>query len=96
MPTHKYRLTLERAEARPEDPGREALALEFESHDDIFEILSRTREQEPLSEADRRELTVGLKLFSDVMLRNRDLPMFRDLQPHFGAFMKALKGRSTR
>jgi hypothetical protein len=91
-------LTLEHLTARTEggahDPG--SLTFEFESHDDIFEILSRRREDDPMSEADRRELTVGLKLFSGVMLRNRELPMFRDLQPHFGEFMKALKVAATR
>jgi hypothetical protein len=93
MSAHRYRLALVRIPAEGEDrsQGAPSLAFEFESHDEVFELLARPGHPE-LGEEDRRELVVGLKLLGGVMLRNRELPMFRELQPHFGAFMKALKG----
>jgi uncharacterized protein DUF3861 len=96
MLAHRYRLTLEHLATRREGETlhTEPLTFEFQNHDDIFEIVSRMQHQEGLSEGDRQELAVGLKLFSEVMLRNREHPLFRDLQPHFAAFMKALKERA--
>lgn len=34
---------------------------------------------------------LGLKLFSEVMLKNRKDPLFEEITPAFGAFMKKLK-----
>jgi hypothetical protein len=34
---------------------------------------------------------VGLKLFGETLLENKDLPLFKDFMPHFGQFMKTLK-----
>ncbi|MGL4410083.1 MAG: DUF3861 family protein [Zoogloea sp.] len=34
---------------------------------------------------------VGLKLFGEVMLENRQHPLFADFLPQFGQFMKQLK-----
>ena len=38
-----------------------------------------------------KSFAVGLKLFSEVMLEHKNLPLFKDFMPHFGQFMKALK-----
>ncbi|QRK11449.1 DUF3861 domain-containing protein [Archangium violaceum] len=95
MLAHRYRLTLEHLATRREGETlhTEPVTFEFENHDDIFEIISRMRRQEGLSEGDQQELAVGLKLFSEVMLRNREHPLFQGLQPHFRDFMKTLKER---
>ncbi len=34
---------------------------------------------------------IGLKLFREVMLHNRDSDVFKELDPHFSEFMKAFK-----
>jgi hypothetical protein len=36
---------------------------------------------------------IGLKLFSEVMLKNRNHPLFEEFLPAFGVFMKKLKGK---
>ena len=36
-------------------------------------------------------LAIGLKLFGEVMLTHKEHPLFAELAPHFGAFMKRLK-----
>jgi hypothetical protein len=37
------------------------------------------------------EFALGLKLFSEVMLKNRQHPIFEDLLPAFKVFMEKLK-----
>lgn len=36
---------------------------------------------------------IGLKLFSEVMLENKDHPLFEDFKPAFVQFMKKLKSK---
>ncbi len=37
------------------------------------------------------EFAIGLKLFSEVMLKNKDNPLFEEFRPAFGALMKKIK-----
>jgi len=34
---------------------------------------------------------VGLKLFGETLLENKDIPLFKEFLPQFAHFMKALK-----
>ena len=43
------------------------------------------------SEEESTEFALGLKLFTEVMLRNKKHPLFEDLRPHIVDFMKKLK-----
>jgi len=45
------------------------------------------------NKTDNVEFIVGLKLFSEVMLRNRNNPLFEDFSHSFRDFMKKLKGK---
>ena len=38
------------------------------------------------------EFAIGLKMFSEVMLRNKDNAMFEEFLPEFKKFMQKLKG----
>ena len=44
-----------------------------------------------LDDQDIKALVIGLKLFSEVMLKNKDSKPFKELLPHFKDFMKELK-----
>ena len=44
-----------------------------------------------LDDQDTKALVIGLKLFSEVMLKNKDTEPFKELLPHFKDFMKELK-----
>lgn len=69
----------------------EPLIFKTGNHDDLFTIPGLTKNRNDLSTADATALTIGLKLFSEVMLEHRGHPLFQDFQPHLVNFMKLLK-----
>ena len=72
-------------------PGKE-LTMEFENHDEIFDIIERIKEKGLFeSDDEASEFAIGLKMFSDVMIKQKHHPLFEDLVPAFQAFMKQLK-----
>ncbi len=91
--TNKYRLTLELVATAKGDTGtHEPLQLEVDNHDEIFSIISRIQDKHLFkSKEQAAEFAIGLKLFSEVMLKNRNLPLFEAFRPAFGDFMKTLK-----
>lgn len=98
MKQHRYRLTLEYL-ADPDGVAQERKPLCFETgnHDDIFFIVERMRARGDFSGDQAAAFGVGLKLFSEVMLENKDNPLFASFLPEFINFMKELKkGPSTR
>jgi phage-related tail protein len=90
---NKYKLTLELLEtAKGETESREPLQLEFTNHDEIFSIIERIQKKNLLqSKEQAAEFAIGLKMFSEVMLKNRNLPLFQEFAPAFRDFMKKLK-----
>ena len=82
---HSYRVTL-----CPQD-GHSPLEFDVTNHDDILQLVERIRASAILPEDEAAACLVGLKLFGEVMLRHRTDPLFADLFPHFGLFMKRLK-----
>jgi len=92
MKQHRYRITVEHVQ----DPGgnpvtRSPLVFDTGNHDDIFTIVERMRGRGDFDPDTATSFAVGLKLFSEVMLENRDHPLFAEFQPHFKQFMKHLK-----
>lgn len=91
---NKYRLKLELlSTAKQEDNANyPPVELEFENHDNIFSIIERLQAKELFqSKNQAAEFAIGLKMFSEVMLKNRDNPLFSEFSPAFGEFMKKLK-----
>lgn len=86
--THTYRVTVE-----PLDAGTAPapIVFETENHDDLAEILVRLQAKGLVPTDRAPELAVALKLFGEVLLRNRKAEPFATLAPHFGAFMRAIK-----
>ena len=89
MSKYTYQVTVERI-GDPDSQG--SLSFRTESHDDILQLAARLGKTE---DADLSFL-VGLKLFGEALLANKDDQAFRELRPHFGAFMKSLKARGSR
>lgn len=91
--SYRYKLTLEGLT----DPKGAPLAggpveLSFTNHDDLFSIIDRLKARDPFSDPGQAvEFAIGLKLFTEVMLRNRSHPLFEELYPAIGPFMKKLK-----
>lgn len=91
---NKYKITLEHIHS-PKDLDLNApLQFEFENHDEVFSIIEKIKANNPFEyENQATEFAVGLKLFSEVMITNRENQLFEELLPAFGAFMKKLKAR---
>lgn len=93
MKQHRYRITVEHlADAHGSPlPNDQPLQFEVGNHDNIFAIVERTRERVDFDPISATALAVGLKLFSEVMLEDRDHPLFQSFAPHFRDFMTTLK-----
>lgn len=88
MAKHKFRITVESvADAHGNPVNVAPLSFIAENHDDIIALAART------GASDDRALAflVGLKLFGETMLEDRANPLYAEIQPAFGAFMKKLK-----
>lgn len=93
--SNKYKLKLELVELmHPDDSEYPPLELEFGNHDNIFKIIERMKNRNRFkTEQDSVEFAIGLKLFSEVMLKNKDNSLFEDFRPAFGALMKKIKSK---
>ena len=91
--TNKYHLTLALTQyANGATESSKQLELDFTNHDEIFEIVERLQAKDPFDDQQLAvEFAIGLKLFSEVMIKNRNNPLFEELSPAFGSFMKRLK-----
>ncbi len=82
---NRYRIRLEEIELKDGTIGDQSLSFEFENHDNIFSILAMEGIQNKFANrADFIEFVTGLKLFSEVMLRDRDNPLFEEFSPLSG------------
>jgi hypothetical protein len=86
---YRYRITLESLSPETED---KELRFEVENHDDIFAIARRMSGKLDLDENATNAFALGLKLFGETILKNRDNPLFAQIKPSMGEFMRALKG----
>lgn len=94
---HQYKLTLEYLkDSKGESISVAPIELTFNNHDDIFSIIERQKNKNLFGDKQQAtEFAIGLKLFSEVMLKNRKDPLFKELAPAFGIFMKKLKAIPT-
>lgn len=93
-----YELTLKGLSNPKGEPFTEdTLQLEFNNHDDLFRILELAKDKALFENpSDTTEFFIGLKLFSEVLLRNRKSPnpMTQELSSAVANFMKQLKAKS--
>lgn len=89
---HEYRITVQSLAAEPPAAHGGSLTFDVTNHDELLELVDRVAARDILPENEAAEFTIGLKLFSEIMLRHRREPLFAELFPHLGAFMKRLKG----
>ena len=81
---NKYKLTLDEITLKDNPNPTGNLQFEFENHDDILSILEKIKQKNIFDENTNKEFAVGLKLFSEVLLKNRNHELFK-------AFMTKLK-----
>lgn len=96
MKQHTYRITVEHLADKdgqaPATPAR--LQFDVGNHDEVIGLIERMRSRGDFDPETASAFALGLKLFGEVLLTHRDHPLFTDFAPHFGAFMKHLKGRA--
>ena len=91
---YTYSLILSGLEDKSGVKRTEELQFEFENHDDIFDIVDRIKSKSVFEEEKTvTEFVIGLKLFTEVLLKNRKHPLFEELGPQMAAFMKKLKSQ---
>lgn len=92
MKEHKYKVTLEYLEDNEGNPqNKEPLTFEVTNHDDIFKIVELAQNPKVSFAKDGAPLFVGLKLFADVCMKNREDPLFASIKPHLVEIIKTLK-----
>jgi hypothetical protein len=93
MKQHEYEITVKHIADAQGNPSTYTDALQFKAynHDDIFKVLGFVQNSQILDEESAKAFAVGLKLFGEVMLENKEIPLFKDFMPQFVQFMKALK-----
>lgn len=95
MKGHRYRVTIEHVGTAHEGADRQQeLVFEAVNHDEIIGIVERLRASGHYAEDEAAALGIGLKLFSEVMLKRRDDPLFAALHPAIRAFIGGLKDRN--
>lgn len=91
--SNKYHLTLSLKQyANGETHPAKELGIEFDNHDEIFDIIERIKDKNIFdSESEATQFALGLKLFSEIKLKHRKNPLFEELNDVFPVFMKKLK-----
>lgn len=92
---HQYELTFKYLKNnKGEIMDKTPIFLPFQNHDDIYKIIEILNEKNLFRDASQtNQFVLGLKLFGDVMMKNKDLELFSEMRPAFMDFMKKLKSK---
>ncbi|AMP16190.1 DUF3861 domain-containing protein [Collimonas pratensis] len=94
MREHRYRITLEHlATPKQGEPTNAAIHFETGNHDDLFAIVDKVRGRGQFDADTAASLALGLKLFTEVMLKNRSDPLFAEIHQPMRDFIQKLKAR---
>lgn len=92
MREHRYRITLEHlATPKQGEPTHAAIGFETGNHDDLFTIVDKVCGKNQFDVDAAASLALGLKLFTEVMLKNRSHPLFADINQPMRDFIQKLK-----
>ncbi|MDD3459213.1 MAG: DUF3861 domain-containing protein [Weeksellaceae bacterium] len=92
---HQYELTFKYLKNnKGEIMDKTPIFLPFQNYDDIYKIIEILNEKNLFKDASQtNQFVLGLKLFGDVMMKNKDLELFSEMRPAFMDFMKKLKSK---
>ena len=96
MKQHQYQVTLKHLADAKGQPSiySEDLVFQANNHDDIFAIVQHMQKAKLFDDETTMALVVGMKLFGEVMLENREHPLFNEFFPEFVKLIKKLKNSS--
>jgi DNA polymerase III epsilon subunit-like protein len=87
-----YKVTLEHVSSPKGEALHAPVEVVFDNHDNLFNIIDKLQERDFFGDPGQSaEFAIGLKMFSEVMLRNKENPLFEEMAPAFREFMKKLK-----
>ena len=87
-----YKITLDHTSNPKGEELHQPVVVEFDNHDNLFTIIEKLKERNHFNDTNQSvEFAIGLKLFSEVMLRNKENPLFEEMLPAFKEFMGKLK-----
>lgn len=90
--TNLYQVQLKELVLKNEQDAHRHLDLQFNYHDDLFEIFDKVRSKNYFqSEQDMTQFVLGLKLMTAIILKDKENPLFSELKPAIMEFMKKLK-----
>ncbi|WP_353063239.1 DUF3861 domain-containing protein [Tunturibacter psychrotolerans] len=96
MNSYRYKITVEALTGAKGEPVEgQTLSFEAANHDDLLGIVERMRARLPFDGDTVASLGIGLKLFSEIALMQRNDPMFAMIRPALNEFVRALKQRSA-
>ncbi|TRW23961.1 DUF3861 domain-containing protein [Flavobacterium zepuense] len=88
-----YKIILEHTYNPKNETLNLPVTVEFDNHDNLFNIIGKLQDRNHFNDVNQSaEFAIGLKMFSEVMLRNKENPLFEDIMPAFKHFMTKLKG----
>ncbi len=91
--TNTYCLSLEQLSLAKEGAEMQPpIIFEFDNHDEIFRIIEIIKEKDPFDNTNQAtEFALGLKMLSEVMIKNRNHPLFEDFAKEMQSFIKKVK-----
>lgn len=96
MKQHNYRITLEHlATEKGAAPTHHPIQFETGNHDDLFNIIENIRAKKLFAAHTSASLALGLKLLSEVMLENKDHPLFSEFKEPLIAFIGKIKSSNS-
>lgn len=91
---NKYHLTLQELSLKDGSEGGRTLEFDFENHDSLFHVFEVIQSKKIFEDENTaHEFALGLKLFTEVMIKNKQHPLFEELRPAIMEFMKKLKSQ---
>jgi hypothetical protein len=95
---NKYQITVMPLGGDAPDTTESTASLVFmhENHDDLLLIVQRMRKSTGLDSESAAATAIGLKLLAEVMLKQRDNPLFDVMRTPMRQFIHALKSVGER
>jgi hypothetical protein len=88
-----YKVTLEHVYSPENEDLHRRVEVVFDNHDNLFTIIDLMQQKDLFGDMGQStEFAIGLKMFGEVILRNRENPLFEEMMPAFKQFMGKLKG----
>ena len=96
MKQHEYQISVKHVKDQHGEPSiyTDELVFAAYNHYDIFQILERLKDSDFLEDEKMKAFIIGLKLFGETLLENKDKPLFKAFLPQFIGFVKEFKATS--